>query len=377
LKVPFYPLEAVNSPIRGELESAIAEVLDRAQYVLGTNVNEFESEWGDYCEAKFCVGVGNGLDALTLALLSVGVGPGDEVLVPSNTFIATWFAVSNIGAVPIPIKVKAGGFLLDPDAIEEKITSRTRALIPVHLYGHPVGMDRILELARQRNLAVVEDAAQAHGARYRGRRIGAHGDAVAWSFYPGKNLGALGDAGAVTTDNEDIARRLRLLRNYGSSQKYRHEIVGFNSRLDEIQAAVLRVKLRYLDVWNSRRQEIASAYSRIFSTAFDFQGSGIKIPGVKADVEHVWHQYVVRSTQRDRVVSFLERQGIEILIHYPVDPGHQDAYSSSFAPFGRLPKNLGDELFSLPINPTLSDSQVDFVASSLIAASKEITDIED
>ena len=377
MKVPFYPLEAVNSPIRVELESAIAEVLDRGQFVLGPNVDEFEKEWRDYCEANYCVGVGNGLDALMLALLSVGVGPGDEVLVPSNTFIATWFAVSNIGAVPIPIPVEAGGFLLDPDAIEEKITSRTRALIPVHLYGHPVGMDRIVELARQRNLAVVEDAAQAHGARYRGRRIGAHSDAVAWSFYPGKNLGALGDAGAVTTDNEDIARRLRLLRNYGSSQKYRHEIIGFNSRLDEIQAAVLRVKLRYLDAWNSRRQEIASAYSRIFRTAFDFQDSRIKFPGVEADVEHVWHQYVVRSTQRDRLVSFLERQGIEILIHYPVDPGHQDAYSSSFASFRWLPKNLGDELFSLPINPTLSDSQVDFVASSLIAASKEITDVEE
>ena len=262
MKVPFLDLRAAYLELKPEIDAAIARVLDSGWYILGPEVEAFEAEWAEYCGASHAVGVGNGMDALTLALRALQIGPGDEVIVPSNTYIATWLAVSAVGATPVPVEPDLATYNIDPALIPAAITPRTKALLPVHLYGQPADLDPILAIARQHNLAVVEDAAQAHGARYKGCRIGAHGDVVCWSFYPGKNLGALGDAGAVTTNRADLADRIRVLRNYGSREKYVNELQGVNSRIDPIQAAVLRVKLKVLDEWNARRCRIAALYSQ-------------------------------------------------------------------------------------------------------------------
>ena len=259
--INFLNLLEVNSRFENEIAEAVERVVKSGWYLLSTECEGFEQEFASFCEANHCVGVANGLDALTLCLRALDIGPGDEVIVPSNTFIATWLAVSNVGATPVPVEPDVATFNMDPERVEVAITSRTRAIIPVHLYGQPADLDPILEIARRHGLRVIEDAAQSHGARYRGKRIGAHGDAVCWSFYPGKNLGALGDGGAVTTDDPVIAARLKMLRNYGSHVKYHHEVLGVNSRLDEIQAAILRVKLPVLDADNHHRGRIAQAYN--------------------------------------------------------------------------------------------------------------------
>ena len=247
--------------LKPEIDAAVSRVLESGWYILGPEVEAFEAEWAAYCDAKHAVGLANGLDALTLALRALDIGPGDEVIVPSNTYIATWLAVSGVGATPVPVEPDEATHNIDPARIEAAITSRTRALLPVHLYGQPADMDPILDIAKRHGLRVIEDAAQAHGARYKGKRIGAHGDIVCWSFYPGKNLGALGDAGAITTNDTALAERVALLRNYGSRQKYVNEEAGVNSRLDPIQAAVLRVKLGVLDEWTERRRAVATAYT--------------------------------------------------------------------------------------------------------------------
>jgi dTDP-4-amino-4,6-dideoxygalactose transaminase len=260
MRVPFLDLQDAYFELKTDIDASIARVLDSGCYILGEEVENFESEWAQYCEAKHAVGVGNGLDALHLALLALGVGSSDEVIVPSNTYIATWLAVSRCGATPVPVEPDERTFNLDPDRIEAAITPRTKVILPVHLYGQPADLTPILNIARKNGLRVLEDAAQAHGARYKGQRVGAHGDVVAWSFYPGKNLGALGDGGAITTNDSDIADRIRVLRNYGSRVKYVNEVKGFNSRLDPIQAAVLRIKLKVLDEWNERRKAIAIKY---------------------------------------------------------------------------------------------------------------------
>jgi dTDP-4-amino-4,6-dideoxygalactose transaminase len=262
MKIPFLDLQAAYLELKPEIDAAISRVLNSGWYILGPEVEAFEEEWAAYCGASHAVGVGNGLDALTLALRALEIGPGDEVIVPSNTYIATWLAVSAVGATPVPVEPNPSTYNIDPTLIPDALTPRTKALLPVHLYGQPADLDPILALARQHNLAVVEDAAQAHGARYKSKRIGAHGDVVCWSFYPGKNLGALGDAGAITTRRADIADRIRMMRNYGSREKYVNDVQGVNSRLDPIQAAVLRVKLKVLDEWNDRRKSIASLYTQ-------------------------------------------------------------------------------------------------------------------
>ena len=268
-------------------------MLESGWYILGPEVEAFESEWAAYCDAKHAVGLANGLDALTLALRALDIGPGDEVIVPSNTYIATWLAVTGVGATPVPVEPDVATHNIDPARIEAAITSRTRALLPVHLYGQPADMDPILDIASRHGLRVIEDAAQAHGARYKGKRIGAHGDIVCWSFYPGKNLGALGDAGAITTNDTALAERVALLRNYGSRQKYVNEEAGVNSRLDPIQAAVLRVKLGVLDEWTERRRAVASAYTKGLAE------SGLILPHVPDWAEPAWHLYVVRTSDRD------------------------------------------------------------------------------
>lgn len=345
--IPFLDLQAAYVELRGEIDAAVARVLASGWYVLGPEVEVFERAYAAYCEVDHCVGVGNGLEALTLALRAMEVGPGDEVIVPSNTYIATWLAVSHVGAMPVPVEPDEATFTIDPARITAALTPRTKVILPVHLYGHPAELDPILALARERGLRVLEDAAQAHGARYKGRRIGGHGDAVAWSFYPGKNLGALGDGGAVTTNDADLAARLRLLRNYGSRVKYHNEVAGFNSRLDPLQAAVLAVKLKHLDVWNDRRRALAAAYTAAL------ENSGLRLPQVASWAEPVWHLYVVRSPARDALQATLGKAGIETLIHYPVPPHLQPAYATLGMLRGSFPlaEAMANEVLSLPMGP--------------------------
>lgn len=329
---------------------AFDRVIRSGIYVMGPELEAFEREFADYCEASYAVGVGNGLDALRVALLALGVRPGDEVIVPSHTFIATWLAVTECMAIPVPVEPEEGSFTISADAIERAITTRTRVILPVHLYGQPVDLDPILALAARHGIKVLEDAAQAHGARYKGRRIGSHGDAVAWSFYPGKNLGAFGDGGAVTTSDPDIAEAIRTLRNYGSRRKYEHEIVGCNSRLDPLQAALLRVKLRHLDEWNKQRREIALTYQETLSK---FSKHGFTLPSVPSWAEPVWHLYVVRCAQRDQLQTKLAESGILTMIHYPLPPHLQPAYARLGFHRGTFPlaEKLCSEILSLPIYP--------------------------
>jgi len=293
MKIPFLDLKAAYSELQPEIDEAVKRVLESGWYILGKEVDEFEREYAAFCEAKYCVGLANGLDALHLGLLALGVKEGDEVIVPSNTYIATWLAVSHCGATPVPVEPNESTYNIDPALIEAAITPRTKVILPVHLYGQPADLDPILAIARKHGLKVLEDGAQAHGARYKGKRIGAHGDIVAWSFYPGKNLGAYGDGGAVTTNDAEIADNIRQLRNYGSHIKYINDIKGFNSRLDPMQAAILSVKLKVLDDWNARRTNIANRYHD------ELVNSGLMLPFTPDWAEPVWHLYVVQHPKRD------------------------------------------------------------------------------
>ena len=353
MKIPFLDIRSANSEIRVEIETAITRVLDSGWYILGPEVDAFEADWAAFCEAQYAVGVANGLDALHLALRAMGVGPGDEVIVPSNTYIATWLAVSQCGATPVPVEPDEHTHNIDATLIESAITPRTKVILPVHLYGQPADLDPIIAIARKHGLRILEDGAQAHGARYKGNRLGAHGDAVAWSFYPGKNLGALGDGGAVTTNDPEIADRIRVLRNYGSRVKYVNEVKGFNSRLDPLQAAVLRVKLRYLDEWNRRRQTIAKEYLDGLS------GCGLVLPNVPNWAEPVWHLYVVRSDDRDQLQRHLGESGIGSLIHYPIPPHKQAAFADATYDADAYPvaSRMANEVLSLPIGPQLSQQE--------------------
>jgi dTDP-4-amino-4,6-dideoxygalactose transaminase len=359
--VPFLDLRAAGRELAAELEDAIRRVVDSGWYILGPEVEAFEREFADYCGARHCVGVGNGLDALYLVLRAWNVGPGDEVIVPANTYIATWLAVSRTGARPVPVEPDPRTFNLDPRRVEAALSARTKAILPVHLYGLPADMDPIRALARAHRLKVLEDAAQAHGARYRGRRAGALGDAAAFSFYPTKNLGALGDGGAVVTDDAELARQVAALRNYGSRRKYENEIQGHNSRLDELQAAVLRVRLRCLDAWNGRRRARARLYlSRL-------AGLPLALPREPDGLEHAWHLFVIRSPQRDELQRRLGARGVETLIHYPVPPHLQPAYGELGLRAGALPltEAIHREALSLPIGPHLSEEQARRVADAV------------
>lgn len=360
MNVPFLDLKATYTELKPEIDAAIKRVLESGWYILGEEVNSFEREYSNYCEAKHCVGVANGLDALHLALLALGVGTGDEVIVPSNTYIATWLAVSQCGATPVPVEPDAATYNIDPALIEAAITPRTKVILPVHLYGQPADMDPILAIARKHGLKVLEDGAQAHGARYKGKRIGAHGDVVAWSFYPGKNLGAFGDGGAITTNDAELAERISVLRNYGSRVKYVNDVRGFNSRLDPIQAAALRVKLNFLDAWNDRRADIASRYQ------VELQNTGLVLPFVPDWAEPAWHLYVVQRPQRDALQKQLSAAGIGSLIHYPIPPHVQQAYADVGYSQGQFPlaEQIANQCLSLPIGPHLDEASV----SAVIAA---------
>ena len=367
MKVPFLDLGAAYSELQAEIETAVLSSLRTGWYIGGQEVETFEHEFAGFTETHHCVGVANGLDALHLALRAMDIGAGDEVIVPSNTFIATWLAVSQCGAIPVPVEPLESTCNIDPDRIAAAITPRTKVIIPVHLYGQPADLDPILVLAHKHGLRVLEDAAQAHGARYKTKRIGGHGDVVAWSFYPGKNLGALGDAGAVTTNDPDIADRIRVLRNYGSRVKYLNEVQGYNSRLDPVQAAVLRVKLKVLDQWNARRGKIAARYTAALAE------SSLLPPIVPAWAEPVWHLYVVQSSQRDTLQKTLGEAGIGTHIHYPIPPHLQQAYTKTGFVKGRFPiaERLATQVLSLPIGPQLDDANTEAVIAALHAAAKK------
>ena len=366
MTIPFLDLRAAYVELREEIDAAVARVLDSGWYILGPEVEAFEREWADWCGAEHAVGLANGLDALTLGLRALDIGPGDEVIVPSNTYIATWLAVSAVGGTPVPVEPDPLTHNIDPAGVELAISPRTRAILPVHLYGQPADLDPLLAIARRHGLALVEDAAQAHGARYKGRRIGAHGDVVCWSFYPGKNLGAMGDAGAVTTDRADLAERIRVLRNYGSREKYVNEVQGANSRLDPIQAAILRAKLPHLDAWTDRRRAIAAAYSH------GLRDSGLVLPQVPAWAEPAWHLYVVRSAGRGALQQRLAEVGIGTLIHYPIPPHRQQAYVALGLADGSLPvaESVAREVLSLPIGPHLPPEAAGEVIRAAVLATE-------
>jgi dTDP-4-amino-4,6-dideoxygalactose transaminase len=368
VKIPFLELLPAYDELRESFDEAYHRVMDSGWYLLGRETESFESEFAAYCGTEHCVSVGNGLEALQLILQAMGIGPGDEVLFPGNTFIATWLAVSHAGATPVAIEPDADTCNMDAGDIVGQITSRTKAIIPVHLYGQPADMDAINAVARDHGLQVIEDAAQAHGARYRGRRTGSLGDAAAFSFYPGKNLGAFSDAGAVTTDDEELAGKVRMLRNYGSRKKYHHELQGMNSRTDELQAAFLRVKLAVLDEWNGRRKALASSYMASLSGI-----DTLALPCVLDGVDPVWHLFVVRHPRRDELQQHLAEQGIGSLVHYPIPVHRTEAYvNSGFAP-RPLPitEELSNTVLSLPMGPQLPESSVRAVAATLRAAAEQ------
>jgi dTDP-4-amino-4,6-dideoxygalactose transaminase len=360
--IEFLNLQRVNAPYEADMREAMHRVLDSGWYILGQETEAFESEFAQYCGTAHCVSVANGLDALRLILMAYDIGAGDEVLVPSNTFIATWLAVSQTGARPVPVEPDPDTFNLDVQRIEAAITPRTRAIMPVHLYGQMADMAAICQIASKHGLRVIEDAAQAHGASCQGKRAGAWGDAAGFSFYPGKNLGALGDGGAITTQDSALAGRLRKLRNYGSSIKYQHEVQGLNSRLDEIQAALLRVKLRGLDADNARRRQVAAWYLQ----ALD--GLPLALPVVPAHTDPVWHLFVVRSAQREQLQSGLQSRGVGTQIHYPIACHLQAAYARSSWPTLPVAELLQTQVLSLPMAPYLSVSDVEQVAAAVRSA---------
>lgn len=364
MKVPFLDLQASYREIQPQLDAAALRVLGSGWYIGGREVENFEQAFASYCEVAHCVAVANGLEALQLALRAAGVQPGDEVIVPAHTFIATWLAVTECGAIPVPVDVDPDTYTLDASRLAAAFTARTTAVVPVHLYGLPADLDAIIQVCADNGVAVVEDAAQVHGARYRQRRIGGHGIAAAWSFYPGKNLGAFGDAGAVTTNDAAVATRLRLLRNYGSSVRYVHELLGRNSRLDPIQAALLAVKLQYLDTWNGRRKNIAARYLT------ELVGTGLKLPVVPDWAEPVWHLFCVRHPRRDAFCEALRAAGVETLIHYPTPPHLQAAYADLGIPRGAFPvaEETSSTVVSLPIGPAMSEEQVDAVIAAVRTA---------
>ena len=355
MKIPFLDLKKINLRHKREFYEVFERFLNSGDYILGSEVKLFEQEFATFCETKYCVSVGNGLDALSLILRAYGIGPGDEVIVPSNTFIATWLAVSSVGAKIVAVEPDPLTFNINPSNLSAVLSKRTKAVIIVHLYGQPADVDSIRSIVADKGIRIIEDAAQAHGAKYRQRSVGSLGDAAAFSFYPGKNLGALGDGGAVVTDDNDLIEKVKLLRNYGSSTKYKHDIKGFNTRLDEIQAAFLRIKLSNLRKDNNRRKEIANIYSINLSNK-------ISIPYVPHWADPAWHLYVIKVDRRDDLQSSLQLDGVGSMIHYPDPPNRQKAYSEEYANSTfSIAEKLSSEILSLPMGPHLSNDHVMFV----------------
>ncbi len=362
MNVPLLDFVAPYGELKSDLDEAYFRFMRSGCYVLGREVEAFESEFAAFCGVQCCVGVGNGLEALHLILRAWNIGPGDEVIVPSNTYIATWLAVSYAGATPVPVEPDPRTYNIDPSRIEAAITPRTKAVMPVHLYGQPCDMDPIIEIAREHGVKVIEDNAQAQGACYKGRPTGGLGDAAGNSFYPGKNLGAFGDAGAVTTNDAELADRVRTLRNYGSKKKYYNDLRGFNSRLDELQAAFLQAKLKKLDEWNDRRRAVAGRYLA------ELDGiRGLTLPFVPEWAEPAWHLFVVRLPKRDALQQKLTQAGIGTLIHYPVPPHLSGAYADGKWVRGDFPlaEGLAGTVLSLPMGPHLTREQLGYVIQEM------------
>ncbi|HLB49154.1 MAG TPA: DegT/DnrJ/EryC1/StrS family aminotransferase [Anaerolineales bacterium] len=359
--IPFVDLRAQYDGLRGEIRAAIDRTLESTQFILGEEVEAFEQEFAGYCGAKFAVGVNSGTSALHLALLAAGVGPGDEVITVPHTFVATVAAICYSGARPVLVDIAERCFTLDPTKLESAITPRTKAIIPVHLYGQPADMTPILEIARRHNLIVIEDAAQAHGAEYGGRRVGGFGGMACFSFYPGKNLGAYGEGGAVTTDSPDYARLIKILRDHGQSHKYQHERIGYNYRLEGIQGAILRVKLRHLDQWTAARRAHAAEYSRGFS------GVPVGLPEEAPHTKHVWHIYAIRVREREAMMAHLKAAGVATGIHYPTPVHLQPAYRHLGYSVGDFPatERAAREVLSLPMYAELTDTQIETVVEAV------------
>jgi len=374
MNIPLVDLYAQYLSIRHDIDSAIERVITRSTFIGGEDVRDFEIEFARYCRQRehtsgaaanlYCASCGNGTDALCLALHALGIGTGDEVITTAHTFIATAEAISSTGAKPVFVDIEEDTFVIDPKQIEAAITPNTRAIIPVHLYGQACDMDAILEIARRRDLKVIEDAAQAHGATWHGKRVGSFGHAACFSFYPGKNLGAYGDAGAVVSQDEDLIRRIRMRANHGRLDKYVHEMEGVSSRLDGLNAAVLRVKLRHLDAWNAARQQHAARYMEVL------RGSGVVLPAVRFRAEPVWHLFVIKVRDRDRVRVKLQQQGVSTGVHYPLPLHRQPAYKHLAIPDGALPvtNRVATEILSLPMYPELSPDQIDGIGKAVIEA---------
>ncbi len=367
MKIPLVDLKAQIEAHGAEFGAAMAGVMERGDFILGEEVTRFENEFAAFCGAKFAVGLASGTDALFLGLTALGIGAGDEVITAANSFIASATGISLSGATPVFADIHPRTYTLDPRSVEAKITPKTKAILPVHLYGQPADMTPLLDLARRHNLKLVEDASQAHGAEYGGQRVGSMGDVAAFSFYPGKNLGAFGDGGAATTNNPEIADKLRMLRNYGQSKKYHHDFLAFNSRLDTLQAAVLRVKLQYLEFWTAQRRRAAETYSQMLTER------GIPTPEVLPNCRHVYHLYVVRTKRRDEVVKRLNEAGIGAGVHYPVAIPNQKAYAGLGYGFGEFPKSEAAcrEVFSLPIYPEITAAQIETVCETLLTLKRE------
>jgi len=360
--IPFLDMKSPYEELRDEMDAAYRRVMESGWYILGEETERFERDFARYCGVKHCIGLGNGLEALHLILRAYEIGEGDEVIVPANTYIATWLAITYAGAHPVPVEPVEATYNLDPARMESAITPRTRAILLVHLYGQPADMDSIREVATRHGLRVIEDAAQAHGATYRGRQAGSLADAAGWSFYPGKNLGAMGDAGAVTTDDDQLADRVRVLRNYGSRVKYINEVKGFNSRLDPLQAAFLGVKLNHLDEWNARRKVLAGRYMEALADV-----PGLTLPHVPEWAEPSWHVFVVRHPERDALQKHLAAQGIGTLIHYPIPPHLSDAYREAGYKPGDFPitEAIHRTVLSLPMGPHLIGDQLERVVEAI------------
>ncbi len=363
INVPFVDLQAQYATIRNEVQDAINEVLDASSFILGRHVEAFERVFAEYCGGGEAIGMGSGTEALHLALRACGIGQGDEVITVANSFIATALAIDYVGATPVFVDIDPGTYTMDVEQAKAHVTPRTRAILPVHLFGQPADMDPILALAESHDLHVIEDACQAHGAEYGGQRVGALGDIGCFSFYPAKNLGAYGDGGLALTRNPRLAEWMRLLRNYGQTRKYYHRIRGYNSRLDELQAAVLEAKLPYLDGWNDARRRVAARYNARVSTAH------VTLPGEREDVRHVYHVYAIRTPYRDELSEWLSARGIRTQIHYPVPIHRQNAYQDPGLPASPLPitERVSGEILSLPMYPELTEAQIDWVIESVNA----------
>ena len=365
MKIPLLDMTSPYQELKPELDEAYQRVMDSGWYILGEEVDAFETEFATYCQVKHCIGVGNGLEALHLILCAYGIGAGDEVIVPANTYIATWLAVSYAGATPVPVEPDIRVYNLDPLRIEAAITPRTRAILPVHLYGLATDMDLILQIAQHYDLKVIEDAAQAQGTRYQGRMAGSLGDAAGFSFYPGKNLGAFGDAGAIVTNDDELAEKIKALRNYGSKVKYHNEIKGYNSRLDPLQAAFLRVKLKHLDEWNERRKLVARCYLESMDDI-----PGLVLPYVPEWSQPIWHQFIIRHVRRDTLQTALHHAGISTLIHYPIPPHLSVAYNEAGWTPGDFPitEEIAQTALSIPMGPHIKPGDIEEVIAAIKSA---------